>query len=120
MVLTENNKLQIRFLLFLLGCIPTRLVLTYLSYSTQNSTVLPLFTFLIGVSFLYLYMTNGRQTGSEVFNEKIWWTKYRVVHGSLYILFSILAFNRYPHAWMILLIDTLFGLSLFLNHHLSN
>jgi hypothetical protein len=58
-----------------------------------------------------------RKTGTEVFGEKIWWNDIRPVHGLLYLLFAYLAINKNKNAWLILLFDVLFGLSMFLNNH---
>ncbi len=113
----DNNK-QKRILLFLCGCIVVRFYLVYLA--KYYPTYLPLLgklALLIGIGFLYLYFTNSRKTGPEVFGEKIWWTQYRIIFGLIYLLFGIYAIQGKNFAWKILLIDPIFGLILFLLHH---
>ena len=50
-------------------------------------------------------------------DKKIWWNDLRIVHGSLYLLFSYMAFNQNKDAWLILLIDTLIGLVSWTKYH---
>jgi len=111
--------MQKRFLLFLGGCIPTRLALTatakyipltYLPY-------LGIITLFISIGFIYLYFTGQRKTGVETQGAPIWWMKFRFAHGLMYLFFSLLAFMHIKTAYIVLLIDTFFGLALFLIHH---
>ena len=113
------TPIQKRFLLFLGLCIPSRLALTatakylplkYLPY-------MGLITLSIAIGFLYLYFTGKRTSGLETQGTPIWWMKFRIIHGLMYLLFSLLAFNYIRNAYMILLVDTIFGLVLFLLHH---
>jgi hypothetical protein len=69
------------------------------------------------VGFMYIYLTDSRKTGPEVFGEKIWWNDLRPVHALLYALFSYNAINGNRNAYLFLLVDVLFGLSAFLVHH---
>jgi len=113
------TPIQKRYLLFLGGCIPTRLALTALAkyISPQYLPYLGLVTLAIAIGFLYLYFTGKRQTGFETQGAPIWWMKFRIMHGLLYLLFSVLAFMRYKNAYIVLLVDTIIGLGLFLMHH---
>jgi len=113
------TPLQKRFLLFLGGCIPARLALTafakycplpYLPY-------LGIVTLCIAIGFLYLYVTGKRTVGLETQGAPIWWMNFRGLHGSLYLLFSVMAFRQISTAYLVLLADTFIGLSLFLIHH---
>ena len=100
-------------LLFLFLCIPSRLGLTYLLYKYPDTRLLGIIPLTIGIGFLYLYITNSRLTGSEVFGKSIWWAKYRIVHAVLYMTAGILFLLKNEEAWLFLLIDTLFGLAIF-------
>ena len=113
------TPLQKRFLLFLGGCIPARLVLTALAkYSSLHYLpYMSIITLPIALGFIYLYLTGQRTTGIETQGAPIWWMPFRIIHGLLYLLFSVLAIMRYKNAYMILLADTLLGLGLFLHHH---
>ena len=70
------------------------------------------------IGFIYIYLTNSRQTGAEVFGDKIWWNNLRPIHALLYLLFSYNAIQGNKNAWIYLLIDVLFGLISFLIYHL--
>ena len=116
------TNLEKRYLLFLLGCIPVRL---FIAYSAKNADPnrLQLYGYvglLVGLGFLYLWITNSRQTGPEVFGEKIWWTNLRIVHAVLILLFSYFAINKNKNAYVYLGIDAILGLLFFINHHFIN
>lgn len=99
--------------LFLFGCIPTRLGLTALSYYYFD--IIRWGLLIIGLSFLILYFFNLRQYGLEVNNAKgglIWWDNFRPIHGILYIL-------GFLYGWVPILIDTFFGLTVYLLHNFS-
>ena len=113
------NSIQKRFLLFLGLCIPLRLLLVYISkiVNLKYLRILGIITLLPAIGFLYLYFSGNRKTGLEVFGGKIWWTNLRIYHGLLYLIFSIFAIFGIKKAWILLLIDTLFGLISFLIYH---
>ena len=116
------NTIQIRFLLFIFGCIGTRLMISYLAKIVNKKllkimgyiALLPVF------AWIYLYFTNGRKTGPEVFGGTIWWNNLRIVHALLYILFSIYALQEKDFAWKVLFFDALVGLTAFMYYHISN
>ena len=113
------NNLQKRFLLFLIGCIGSRTLLVYVSKNI-NINYLPLLGYLALIpafSFIYIYLTGARNTGAEVFGEKIWWNNLRPIHAILYGLFAYNAINKNKMSWVYLLIDVLFGLISFSIHH---
>jgi len=70
--------------------------------------------FIIGIGFLYIYFTGSRQTGPEVFGEKIWWNDLRPLHGMLWISFAILASIKNKNAWILLLTDVIIGFITFI------
>jgi hypothetical protein len=47
-----------------------------------------------------------------------WWANYRIIHGLLYLIAAIYAFNKYRSAWIPLTLDVLIGLSLFIHKRL--
>ena len=113
------NNLQNRLLLLLVGCIGTRSLLVYIAKNI-NISYLPFLGYLAmlpAIGFMYIYLTNSRQTGAEVFGEKIWWNNLRPVHAALYSLFAYYAINKNTNSWIFLLIDVIFGLISFLLHH---
>ena len=46
-------------------------------------------TLIPAIGFLYLYFTNSRLNAGEG-GGKTWWHNFRIIHGMLYLLFSIL------------------------------
>lgn len=113
------NNIQKRFLLFLCGCIPTRLFLAYLAkiIPVNYLPVMGYITLAIGISFSYLFLTGSRKTGPEVFGDKIWWNNLRPVHALLYFAFSYNAINKIRSGWVYLLTDAILGLFSFLMYH---
>ncbi len=111
--------IQKRFLLFLIGCIGTRSLFVYIA-KTIDSQYLPYLGYaalLPAIGFLWIFISGSRQTGAEVFGNKIWWNSLRPIHALLYVGFAYSAINRKSYSWMFLLVDVLFGLVSFLIHH---
>ena len=71
------------------------------------------------IGWTWIIFIGSRDTGAEIFGEKIWWKDLRWVHLVLYASFSILAFMKNPRAWILLLTDVLFGLSAVSYTHLT-
>lgn len=113
------NTIQKRFLLFLFGCIGTRSLLVYIAknLSKQYLFYLGWLTLIQAVGFMYIYLTGTRQTGAEVFGDKIWWNDLRPVHSLIYFAFSYNAIMGNMNAWIYLLVDVIIGLVSFLTHH---
>jgi membrane protein insertase Oxa1/YidC/SpoIIIJ len=115
------NNIQKRFFLFIFGCVTTRLLFVYIAKNIK-SKYLPILGYLAlipALGFIYIYLNNLRQTGQEVFGDKIWWNDIRPIHSFLYFLFFFMAINRNKNSWIVLLIDVLFGLTMFLKFHYS-
>jgi hypothetical protein len=108
-----------RLLTFLFGCIPARIGLVLIGkyIPIYYLPFFALFTLSIAIGFLFLYFTGKRSTGLETQGGPIWWMNYRIFHGLFYLIFSILAIMRIRSAYLFLLLDTIFGLLLFLAHH---
>lgn len=110
-----------RIVLFLLGCIGTRFLLTALAYWWRHSKQLPYMGYVAlipAIGFTIIYLAGWRKTGAEVFGEKIWWNALRPLHALLWFAFAIAAIYRKPHAWAFLFIDTVIGLAAFTWHRL--
>lgn len=116
------NNIQKRFLLFIFGCISIRLLFVYIAKTVDKSylPILGLLALIPAIGFFYIFFTKSRETGPEVFGEKIWWNNLRILHGLLYLIFAILAITRQSYAWIPLLIDVSIGLLSFLYFHYSN
>ncbi|MCJ7801981.1 MAG: hypothetical protein MUP82_06450 [Candidatus Marinimicrobia bacterium] len=116
------NNIQKRFLLFLVGCIGIRSLFVIVA---KNSPVnylkyLGFLALLPAVGFVYIFLTGTRQTGAEVFGEKIWWNNLRPIHAFLYFLFAYNAIMGKTNAWIYLLIDVILGLLGFIIFHYKN
>jgi len=113
------NSIQKRFAMFLGACIPIRLLIVFVAKKTPVNYLqyLGYIALLPAFGFLYLYFTGGRQKGLETLGQPIWWSKFRIIHGLLYLLFAIYAINKISFAYIFLAIDVILGLILFLWHH---
>ena len=105
-----------RMLLFLIGCMGTRLSLVWLAYKFPQYLKLMGFLALIpAIGFMYIYVNGLRKTGPEVFGGKIWWDNLRPVHSLLWFTFAYLAINNvHEHAWKVLLADVSLGFTAWL------
>jgi hypothetical protein len=113
------NTIYKRFILFLIGCIGSRLLLVYIAknISTDLLKYLGYILLLPAIGFSYIYLTDARKTGAEVFGDKIWWNNLRPFHAILYFLFSYNAIIGNKKAWIYLFIDVIFGLTSFFIYH---
>jgi len=115
------NTFIIRFYIFLFLCIGSRITFTTISafasgWFLQMLGMIALFPVM---SWFYLIFIGKRDTGFEIFGEKIWWKNLRPLHMFLWGFFACLAITGNRKAWIVLLIDTFIGLSAFLLHHHS-
>lgn len=114
------NNIQKRFLLFLGGCIPTRLFFVLLAkYGSMTiKKLMGVVAFMIASGFLIIYFGRLRETGLETGGEKIWWNHLRPLHAIFYYLFFYsVFFGDAANAWKILLADVSVGLMSFLYFH---
>ena len=113
------NNIQKRFLLFLFGCIGSRLIIVYIAKNIKLEylPILGYISLLPAIGFSYLFLSGTRKTGVEVFGDRIWWNALRPIHALLYFLFAYYAINKVSTAWIFLFIDVLFGLISFLTYH---
>ena len=107
-----------RAALFLIGCMGTRLALTFLAKT--NASALPIIGALaippaIGIALISIF--GLRKTGSETFGKPIWWNALRPVHALLWAVFAYMAIHKNKHAWKVLLFDTILGLVAWCVHH---
>jgi len=109
------SPIQRRNILFLFGCIGTRLLFAYIAKiaKPQFLQYLGYVALVISAGFLYIYFTGARQTGPEVLGDRIWWNDFRPVHAFLYILFAYHAISHHANAWIYLFIDAVVGVVAF-------
>jgi len=110
-----------RLVLFLLGCIGSRVLLAYIAKTLDNEKLryMGYVCLLPAIGMMYIYVTGSRDYGIEA-GGKIWWNNLRPIHSLLYFLFAYSAIMKYDFAWMFLALDVLIGLSAFIVHHFSN
>jgi len=116
------NNVQKRFLLFLIGCIGLRSIFVIIAknINIKYLSYLGYLSLIPAIGFMYIFLTGTRQTGVEVFGEKIWWNDLRPLHSLLYFLFAYNAIKGNRNAWIYLLVDVLIGLFSFLGFHFWN
>jgi hypothetical protein len=117
------NNTQKRFLLFLGGCIPTRLFFAMMAKygNVTIKKILGIIAFMIATGFLFIYFGKLRETGLETGGEKIWWNHLRPIHAVLYYFFFYnVFFADINNAWKILIFDILIGLLSFLHFHITH
>lgn len=108
-----------RFVLFLVGCIGSRLLFTYIAKNI-NVEYLPYLGYIAllpAIGMLYIYISGSRDYGVEA-GGKIWWNSMRPIHSLLLFLFAYNAIIKNKDvAWKIILLDTIIGLGAFINQH---
>ena len=110
-----------RYVLFLLGCIGSRVLLAYTS-KIIDKDYLPYMGYVClipAIGMMYIYVTGSRDYGIEA-GGKIWWNNLRPIHSLLYFLFAYNAIMQNEYAWMFLAVYVFIGLSAFIVHHFSN
>ena len=115
------SDLQKRFIMFLLGCILTRLLFVWIAKKIPVKYLPYLGVLALGpvIGWIWIIFIGKRDTGAEVFGEKIWWKNLRIIHLTLYLAFAIMALQKLSYAWIALLIDVVFGLISWMIHHWS-
>jgi hypothetical protein len=116
------SNIQKKFLLFLFGCIPSRLALVYIAKNIPMDylPILGYITLIIALGFTYLFLSGTRTSGPETFGDKIWWNNLRPIHALFYFIFSYYAINKIRSGWIYLLYDVIFGLTSFIIFHYIN
>ena len=104
MLLTFTICVIVRFFLVLLAKYVSETILQIMGYIALYQ----------GVVFISIYLTDSRKTGIEVGGKKIWWNKFRPLHGVLYLLFAIYAIKKESNSWIVLLLDILLGIVLYI------
>jgi len=109
----------IRFFVFLIFCIGSRLAFTIMSAiaSTWLLRIMGVIALFPVLGWFYFIFIGTRDRGIEVFNQMIWWQNLRPLHMFLWGFFAYLAITGNHKAWVALLIDTFIGLFAFLIHH---
>ena len=108
-------------LAFLLLCIPARILIALASKFVPDEYLkfYGIILGLIGLSFLYLFITNSRLSAPEA-GGKTWWAQFRILIGFFYITAAVYAFQgKRDLIWIPLAIDIIFGIIIFGIRHLA-
>ena len=120
------TPIQKRFVMFLGGCIPVRLLFAFAAYYlSRNNTVglrwLAILAVLPVIGWAVILAFGLRKTGAETQGQPIWWNFMRPIHMLLYAIFIYLALskdtNKQKLTWIVLVFDAVLGLIAFLYHH---
>jgi hypothetical protein len=103
-----------RQIAFWIGCMGIRTAFVILAFlaTPMYLRYMGVLALVPAIGFFVIYFGGLRKTGIEVAPDggKIWWSKLRPVHGTLYLLFAILALSRWQrHAWVALAVDVFIG-----------
>jgi hypothetical protein len=103
--------------IFLFVCIGTRIAISMLAkyIDTNYLPYMAIFTTMISLGFLRGFLLNSPKVGR--FGNKVWWQNYRIIHSINFGIFSVLAFNKNPGAWIILFADAMLGLIFFIKKY---
>jgi hypothetical protein len=109
----------IRFFIFIICCIGSRLTFTLFSAVASNwlLRIMGIIAIFPVLGWFYFIFIGKRDRGIEVFNEMIWWKDLRPLHMFLWGFFAYLAITGNHKACIVLFIDTFIGLAAFLIHH---
>ena len=108
-------------LAFIFLCIPARIFLAYISRIIPDKylKIYGILLLLMGLSFLYLFITNSRLNAPEA-GGKTWWSQFRILIGFFYITAAVYSFQgKRDLIWIPLAIDIIFGIIIFVMHHKS-
>lgn len=106
--------------LFIIGCIPTRCYLAYLTATASPRTLksIGIGAAAVSLGFFTLYLTGWRTTGIETGGRSIWWNALRPFHAINYAAVAAAALaDRRGLAADLIFADTVFGLIAFLAHY---
>ena len=107
--------------LFMILCIPSRILIALLPLYLNESwlRVLGFLLVVVGIAFMTLFLTNSRLDAVEG-GGTTWWKNVRPVHGMLYILAGAVLLNGHRDlASLLLFLDVVVGIAVFANHRLA-
>lgn len=114
------TKLEKRFIMFLLGCIPVRLalVVTVILVPLHILKYMGIAFLAVALGFFTIYVGGFRKVGLETQGAPIWWNLLRPIHALLWLLAAYYAWKMEKHlVWRILLVDVCLGLVSFAIYH---
>ena len=106
-------KKEFIILAFFVFCVPIRSLLVYIAFinrtfdsKADKIQLLAVFTFIVSIYWLFISISG--------LLSDAWWNPYRIIHAMNYLIFSGLVYLKYKHAYIILLLDLIFGVTVFI------
>jgi len=100
-----------RIWLFLLGCIPARILMAYLAYRFPNP-IFGFMAFIVAIVWLTAtFPTHG------LFQGIAWWKTLRPIHATLFLVYAAMTILLPQQAYIALAVDALFGLIAGITHY---
>lgn len=99
-------------------CIFVRVSIVYLTmYLTKNNIdfLIPLGLVYSLLSFIFFITEFSGLIEYGIFGQKVWWNRY--IHSLFYLIFAYLAFQLNEKAYIILVIDILFGILHYIHNY---
>ena len=99
-------------------CVFLRLFIVYLTFYLSNKY--PYFVKPIGLIFAlmslgFFVIEFFKLKPYGAFGSKVWWNRY--IHSLFYALFAYLAFKENKKAYIVLLVDVIFGIFHYIHHY---
>lgn len=96
-------------------CIPTRLLIAFGGYKFRDyKLLLSIISIIIAIGFIYNDITKKK----GFFGSDRYWSG--ITHAIFYLLFAGMLFIYPDYAWMFLVLDVLFGVSVYVHHYLRD
>ena len=116
-----DSKINILFAL----CIITRVSLIVATYILGNYTRKLNDNLILAVSLLFILISFGfgfnivRDKKIGFFNSNVYWARSRILHSFLYLMTGILLLTQSKeYAYIFLVLDTTYGILLYMYHYL--
>lgn len=114
------TPLEKRLTLFLLGCIPIRLLFVVAALLLPEDVLraLSLVALSAAIGFWVIFIGGLRKTGLETLGAPIWWNYLRPIHGTIWFFIAYYGWlKKREYVWKLMLLDVCFGLVSFTVYH---
>mgnify|MGYP007022347254 CR=1 FL=1 len=123
----DDGGKQRRILMFILLCVPIRGFLAWCAWKLGREESdedkwkkypLAVFTTVAGIGMITtgFLRSSGKREDKGFAGGEVYWNSY--LHGSLYLLFTLLFLMDFKHAYAVLIVDVVIGLGSAVNHYL--
>lgn len=102
-------------ILYLLICIPLRIIIYTNFKETKNLRLAAVIAMAFGFGFLYQYIYKKRKKG--ILGQEVWWDTNRLVYGIIYLIYAYFLLIKGKNYHYILLFSIIYGINSFINKH---